>query len=50
MVKELVSSMRSGWRGREGGKEAVAIGGTKTGPVMLEEGKLRELTMLYACG
>ena len=35
--------------GQEGGKKAVAMGGTKTGPVMLEEGKLRELTMSYAC-
>ena len=26
--------------GQEGGKEAVAMGGTETGPVMLEEGKL----------
>ena len=26
------------------------MGGTKTGPVMLEEGKLGEVTVLYACG
>ena len=36
--------------GREGGKEAVTMGGTKTGPVMLEEGQLGELTMSYVCG
>ncbi len=31
--------------GREGGKEGIALGGTKTGPIMLEEGELGELTM-----
>ncbi len=36
--------------GRDGGKKAVAMGGTKTGPVMLEKGKLGESTMSYACG
>ena len=34
---------------QEGGKKSIAMGGTETGPIMLEEIKLRELAMSYAC-
>ena len=35
---------------REGGKKSIAMGGTETGPIMLEESKLREVAMLYVHG